>query len=183
MRRRGSVVKSSFARQVAGAVCPPLPGIFAACIVLVVAVSPLRAEHAVIDLRVIGPETEVSAGSDQEPPVGGVNPRPLMKTRVGDPLVLQFILTNVYPHRSIKGVKVRYYVVRVDKVRQKTVPPLEEGVVTGGEIVMNFKPKCKAGARLRFRVSEPGIYLVRVDTLNTQSDHEHFSSIDLEVVE
>ncbi len=184
MRSRGSVVKSGFEPRVAWAACPPLPGIVATCIVFLVAVSPLRAEHAVIDLRVIGHEAEVSAGSDQEPPAGGVNPRPLIKTRVGDPLVLQFILTNVYPHGNIKGVKVRYYVVRVDKVRQKTVPALEgEGVIVLGEMGMNFKPKCRVGARLRFRVSEPGIYLVRVETLNTQSDHEHFSSIDLEVVE
>ena len=170
-------------RRVAGAACPPLPGIVAACIVLLVAVSPLRAEHAVIDLRIIGPESEVSAGSDQEPPVGGVNPRPLLKVHVGDPLVLQFILTNVYPHGRIKGVKVRYYVVRVDKVRQKTVPALEgEGVIALGEMGLNFKPKCRVGARMRLRVPEPGIYMVRVETLNTQTDHEHFSSIDLEVV-
>jgi hypothetical protein len=37
------------------------------------------------------------------------------------------------------------------------------------------------GARLNVRIDEPGIYLVRVDTQNTQSDHEHFSAIDLEV--
>jgi len=168
-------------QRVASRPRPPLPGVLAACIALVVAVSPVRAEHAVIDLRVIGPEAEVSAGSDQEPPAGGVNPRPLTKVRVGDPLVLQFFLTNVYPHGNLKDVKVRYFVVPVEKVRQVTVPPLEAGAVVEGEMTMNFKPKCRSGARVRFHVSEPGIYLVRVDTQNTQSDHEHFASIDLEV--
>ena len=28
---------------------------------------------------------------------------------------------------------------------------------------------------------EAGVYLLRVETLNTDSDHEHFSAIDVEV--
>lgn len=148
---------------------------------LLACVTPLRAEHAVIDLHVTSPDGETSAGSDQEPPAGGVNPRPLMKVRAGDPLVLQFILTNVYPHGHLKDVKVRYFIVRVDKIRQVDLPSLDDGAVVRGEVVMNFKPKCKVGARVRFRVAEPGVYLVRVDTQNTRSDHEHFSAIDLEV--
>ena len=81
----------------------------------------------------------------------------------------------------MNAVKVRYFVVKVKQTKQKQVPDLKTGVVTMGTIVMNFKPKCKVGARLRFRVSEPGVYLVRSDSVHTKSDLEHFSSIDLVV--
>ena len=157
--------------------------------VLVLAACPLlaRAEHARIDLRVmqLDPETgragaEERADADQEPPVGGVQPRKLFEVKAGAPLMLQFHLTNTYPHGENKGVILRYFVVRVKKVNQKELPPLDKGVVTRGRFKMNFKPKTRvAGARVTFTLPEPGIYLLRVDTDNTNSDHEHFSAIDL----
>ena len=148
-----------------------------------------RAEHADINLQLmrLDPDTgfvkgEASARSDQEPPLGGVQPRPLLKVRAKDALVLQFFLDNTYPHGVHKNVIVRYYVVRVDTVRQKTVPDdLARKAIVRGQFQMNFKPKCRVGTRLAFTAPEPGIYLLRVDTLNTASDHEHFSAIDLKV--
>jgi hypothetical protein len=145
------------------------------------------AEHASISLRVLpatqepGIQDQATATADEEPPVGGVIPRSLLKVKAGEPLILQFILTNVYPHGVRKGVIVRYYVVREDKIGQKTVPDWKKGTVTQGQFTMNFKPKCRVGARVAFTVKDPGVYLLRVETANTQSDHEHFSAIDLQV--
>ena len=143
--------------------------------------SAIWAEHSAINLRVIGPKDQQESFADEEPPAGGVNPRPRFTVHAGDPLVLQFILTNVYPHEVIKNVSVRYYVVRTGKLGVKQSPKLTKGVVTQGKATLNLKPKSRVGARLKFRIEEPGIYLVRVETQNTQSDHEHFSAIDLEV--
>lgn len=149
---------------------------------------PVRAEHASINLTVtrINPEPgaareDATASSDQEPPPGGAQPRPLFKARAGEPLVFQFYLTNTYPHGEIKGVTVRYFVVREEKPRQKTLPTLGKGVVTRGRFLMNFKPKCMVGARVQFTIDDPGVYLLRVQTEDTQSDHEHFGAIDIEV--
>jgi hypothetical protein len=144
-----------------------------------------QAEHATIDLRVIRlktadqGQTEVHASADTEPPVGGNTPRPLFKVKAKEPLVLQFVLTNNYPHGIRKGVTVRYFVVREKKLRQKEIPPFR-GAVIQGKFKLNFKPKCRVGGRFVFRLPEAGVYLVRIDTLNTQSDHEHFSAIDLQ---
>lgn len=156
---------------------------------VVVALGPLlaRAEHARIDLRVMRLDGETGrvaaeerADADQEPPVGGVQPRKLFEVKVGEPLLLQFHLTNTYPHGENKGVILRYFVVRVKKVNQKELPPLDKGVVTSGRFKVNFKPKTRVGgARVSFTLPEPGIYLLRVDTENTNSDHEHFSAMDL----
>lgn len=142
-----------------------------------------RAEHARIDLLLLKVDGErlESAIADQEPPLGGVNPRPMVTVKSGEPLVLQFLLDNLYPHGVVKDVKVRYFVVPIDKPRQKTTPSPDEHAVTRGEVVMTFRPKCRVGARLRFRAPEPGLYLVRVDTVKTESDHEHFAAIDLKV--
>jgi hypothetical protein len=162
---------------------------FCALALLCLAACPLltRAEHARIDLRVMqrDPESgqvqkEETAAADQEPPTGGVQPRKLFEVKAGKPLLLQFHLMNTYPHGENKGVVLRYFVVRVKKVNQKELPPLDKGVVTRGQFTMNFKPKTLVGgARVQFTLPEPGIYLLRVDTANTNSDHEHFSAIDL----
>jgi hypothetical protein len=149
---------------------------------------PARAEHANIDLRLMrmNPDTgvvkdETTATSDQEPPTGGVKARPLLKVKAKDSLMLQFVLTNTYPHGIHKDVTVRYFVTRVEKIGQKTLPEPGAKAVVRGQFKMNFRPKCQVGARAAFTAPEPGIYLLRVDTLNTASDHEHFSAIDLKV--
>jgi hypothetical protein len=158
-----------------------------ACAALIACPLAARAEHARIDLKVIHLDSQsdsgedVSATVDTDPPTGGRNPRPLAKATAGEPLALQFFLTNTYPHGVIKNVTVRYYVVREEKRGQKAVPDLKKGTVAGGQFTMNFKPNCRVGSRVNFRIKEPGFYLLRVETINTDSDHEHFSAIDIEV--
>lgn len=146
-----------------------------------------QAEHADIVLKMfrLDPSTgmtvdEVTASSDQEPPPGGVKQRPMIKAKAKDPLALQFILINTYPHGVNKDVTVRYFVVPVPKLGHKTLPALDQCVVRG-QFQMHFKPKCRVGARIAVTIPNPGIYLLRVDTLNTASDHEHFAALDVQV--
>ncbi len=147
-----------------------------------------RAEHARIDLRVIplDPETgaegeAVSAAMDTDPPEGGHNKRPVARVKAGETLAMQYFLTNTYPHGVKKDVTVRYFLVREDKVGQKTVPALGKGTVLDGKFKLNFKPQCRVGLRVLFHIDEPVRYLLRVETVNTDSDHEHFSAIDVVV--
>lgn len=140
-------------------------------------------EHAAINLTVnTGGETVV-AHADEEPPLGGHEKRTVQKVKAGSPLVMQFILTNLYPHEIRKNAIVRYYVVRIEIARQKPTPSPKdtkpENIIVQGRVQMNFKPKCRVGARLKFRLPKAGVYRVRVETENTDSDHEHFSAIDL----
>lgn len=161
--------------------------------VLFVAAPSLLAEHARIDLRVSSQQKEVRASADEDPPPGGLNEPPVIHVAVNQPLVLQFILTNAYPHGMLKNVTVRYYIVPATKLGRKPAPSfrkssgsdeasrplLDDGFVEQGEFTMNFKPECRVGTRLKFQIAQPGIYSVRVETVNTQSDHEHFSAIDV----
>ena len=48
---------------------------------------------------------------------------------------------------------------------------------------MDFKPGGKAGQRNTLRLRDPGVYLIRVESGKTQSDHEHFAAIDLVIEE
>jgi hypothetical protein len=160
----------------------------AACLALAVLPFSAHAEHARIDLKLIRVDPNsgadgdsVSAAADQEPPPGGFNERPLLKVKTGEPLALQFVLTNTYPHGVIKNATVRYYVAPEEKPGRQSKAELKNGTVTDGQFTLNLKPKCRVGARTAFSIKEPGFYVLRVETLNTASDHEHFAAIDVQV--
>ena len=141
------------------------------------------AEHAKINLEVtVGRET-VTAHVDQTPPDSGKNPRPVLKAKVNEPIRINYLLTNVYPHKTLENVVVHFYVARQEKVGQKELPDLKGDVVIESAFDMDFKPGGKAGQRTTLKIDTPGVYLIRVETRNTQSDHEHFSAIDLTVNE
>ena len=91
------------------------------------------------------------------------------------------MLTNVYPHKTLENVVVHFFVAKQGKVGQKDLPDLQGEVVTETAFEMDFKPGAKAGQKSSFRIEKPGVYLIRVETNETQSDHEHFSAIDLVV--
>jgi hypothetical protein len=140
-----------------------------------------RAEHAKINLDVtVGRET-ATAHVDQTPPDSGKNPRPVVKAKVNEPIRINYLLTNVYPHKTLENVVVHFYIARQEKVGQKELPDLKGDVVTESAFEMDFKPGSKAGQRTMLKIDTPGVYLIRVETRNTQSDHEHFSAIDLVV--
>jgi hypothetical protein len=142
-----------------------------------------RAEHAKIELNVSAKGSHETAFVDQTPPDWGKNPRPVAKAKVGEPIKVQYLLTNIYPHKTLENVVVHFFVARHAKPGQKELPSLaeEKNVVLETAFEMDLKPNGKAGARSTFKIDTPGSYLVRIETKNTQSDHEHFAAIELVV--
>jgi hypothetical protein len=68
-----------------------------------------------------------------------------------------------------------------EKAGQDAIPK-REGAILQGKFTMDFKPQTgKLGLRQRIAIDKPGAYLVRVESENSDTDHEHFSAIDLVV--
>ena len=123
-----------------------------------------RAEHFDIKLIVTAPDgASKEAFADQTPPIGGLNPRPVLRAKVGDTIAFQFIMTNVYEHESARNAGIRFYIVRERQLGQKPVPPLEN-LTTEGSFTFNLKPKAKIGGKERVVMSQPGFYLLRVES-------------------
>ena len=144
---------------------------------------PARAEHAKITLDVVAPDGQQTAHMDQTPPDWGKNPRPVVRAKVGEAVKIHWMFVNIYPHKTLENVVVHFFVVREAKVGQKELPALDENVVIESAFDMDFKPGAQAGQRQMLRLREPGVYLIRVESGKTQSDHEHFAAIDLVIVE
>ena len=102
--------------------------------------SPVLAEHAKITLDVTTSKGQETAFVDQTPPPSGKNPRPVVKAKVGEPIKVQFMLTNVYPHKTLENVVVHFFVAKQEKVGQKDLPDLQGEVVTETAFEMDFKP-------------------------------------------
>jgi hypothetical protein len=119
---------------------------------------PSRAEHAKITLDVTAKGETVTAFVDQTPPEHGKNPRPTIKAKEGEAIKIQYMLTNVYPHKTLENVVVHFYVAREAKAAQKAIPDLgiEENVVLESAIEMDFKPGAKAGSRMTLRAPKAG---------------------------
>jgi hypothetical protein len=144
-----------------------------------------RAEHAKISLDVTTSRGQVTAHVDQTPPATGKNPRPVIKARVNERVRVQWMFTNVYPHKTLENVVLHFYVAREEKAGQKSLPDLSDDEAADVEtaIEMTFKPGSKAGQKSTIRLGRPGVYLVRIESRETQSDHEHFAAVDLVVEE
>jgi hypothetical protein len=139
-----------------------------------------RAEHAKITLDVKTATDQKTAYVDQTPPPSGKNPRPVLKARAGEPIKVECLLTNVYPHKTLENVVIHFYVARIDEIGQKDLPDLEsDRLVLETAFDMDLKPGGHAGARTSLSIPRSGVYLVRIESRQTQSDHEHFAAIDL----
>lgn len=148
-------------------------------ILLLLTTSAVRAEHAKVTLDVESGGKKETAFVDQTPPQYGKNPRPVLKVKAGETIKIQWMLQNVYPHKTLEDVLVHSFVVKEMKAGQKDIPSLEGDVEMETAYRMDFKPGGKSGARCKLKITEPGVYLIRVETRDTQSDHEHFAAIDV----
>src|SRR5205823_3631879 len=92
----------------------------ALALLAVLAAPSARAEHAKITLDVeASGGNKATAFADQTPPESGKNPRPVLTAKAGTPLKLQWILTNVYPHKTLENVVVHFFIAREGQVGQK----------------------------------------------------------------
>jgi hypothetical protein len=140
-----------------------------------------RGEHAKITLDVSTSTAKQTAHVDQTPPDSGKNPRPVLKVNAGESIKVQYMLTNVYPHKTLENMVVHFYIARQERIGQKELPVIDDDVVLETAFDIDMKPGAKAGQRNILRIDKPGVYLIRVETKQTKSDHEHFAAIDLVV--
>jgi hypothetical protein len=114
--------------------------------------------------------------SQQQPPA-----RKVVPLTHDTPIHINWLAQNTDTTRECKNVLVHFFVVKEAKAGQTEVPRLTQDVAYEGALTMDFKPREKATWKFELAIGQPGLYLVRVDTVNTKSNHEHFSAIDLVV--
>ena len=153
------------------------------CLLLLGSVLPARAEHFDINLTVKTPRGQAESHWDTTPPEGGVNPRPVVKAKVGDRIDIDWLMRSEYPHGVLKDVGVHFFVVREAAIGQKPVPDLKAGKWMESRLVMDFLSDHAARGSVQLTAHTAGAYLVRLESTGTDREvgHERFSAIDLQV--
>jgi len=143
-----------------------------------------RAEHFDIILRVNSGEKQAQSSMDSTPPIGGVNPRPVLKVKAGDQIKVDWRVKNSSPHGTLRNVTTHFFIVRQAKTGQKPVPdPAGNAGIFDTSVTTDLKLGAIATGVVKIRISDPGSYLVRLQSEGTHDEagHEHFSAIDVEV--
>ena len=143
---------------------------------------PARAEHFNIDLTIESPSGRADSRWDTYPPEGGINDRPVLRCKAGEPLNISWMMRSVYVHGLLKDVKVNFFICPIKAVGQKTDGDVKQAIVQN-TLRMTFKPDFASRGNLRMVAPPPGVYLVRLENIGTLKDHghEHFTAIDLVV--
>jgi hypothetical protein len=109
-------------------------------------------------------------------------PRGTLEAAPGKTLNVKYTIASTAAALSVKDVTIHFYVVKIDKVGQATIPKLDKEVAAESAFTMDFKPKEKAGGEMSFAIDTPGVYLLRLETIGAArgvDGHEHFAALDL----
>jgi hypothetical protein len=144
---------------------------------------PARAEHFDIMLRVTSSQGRAESSWDTAPPEGGLNRRQAVSAAAGEELLLEWQVRSEFPHGVMKNVVTRIFVVPEKEIGQREVPQENTPRVLDNSFTNTFQPHHIARGHLRFRVTQPGSYLVRLESEGTLKEHghEHFGAVDLKV--
>jgi hypothetical protein len=150
-------------------------------LILACASIPAQASHlaAAVTVEVTGGRGQ--GQSDMEPPLGGARARPSVKAKAGQALQIRWEMRNTSARTTLKEMVVHFFIVREEKAGQKETPDPRKGAVAENAFATDLAPRATTRGTLKITLDEPGAYLVRVESLYTQQDHEHFSAVDVEV--
>jgi hypothetical protein len=142
-----------------------------------------RAEHFDILLTVRSAAGMAESGWDTDPPEGGLHDRQVVTAKAGEDLTLEWRLRSEFPHGTMKKVGIRIFVAPEAALNQRPLPPPGAERVVNFGFTADFLPKHSGRGQLHFRVTQPGLYLVRLQSENTLAEHghEHFAALDLKV--
>ena len=140
------------------------------------------AEGFDIDLQVKSAAAAATAHSQEHEVPGKTAPRPQFKVKAGQALQVTWKLTNVMSEK-FADVIVHCYVVEEEKPGQNPLPRNEEQVPFESAVSMDFKPSDHTGGKTSLKLTKPGFYLLRVETIGLASKTraESFSTMDLVV--
>jgi hypothetical protein len=116
----------------------------------------------------------------------GVKPkeRGVLEAKAGQRLTVKWTLRNTDPKVTFKDVTVHFFAVKEEKAGQLAVPKLDRDVAAESALSMDFKPKDANEGELSFTIDKPGVYLLRVETLDAaqgEDGREYFAALDLVV--
>jgi hypothetical protein len=89
------------------------------------------------------------------------------------------MFTNVYPHKTLENVVVHFFIARRTRWARRSSPTCRGTWCSRPPSTWTSSPGARRGGGTPSGSTTPGAYLIRVESRQTGSDHEHFAAIDL----
>ncbi len=150
-----------------------------------IAVLWLRAEPFTVVLELQGQQEKQTATNAPALHRSPAPARRVFHARLNEPLKVRFSL-SLNEVTTLEDMLVHLYVAPEEQLNQMRPPDLKpDRVVLESALTMDLKTNRTVRANFSFRVDKPGIYLVRVEGLDTADAgiEEPFAAMDLEVKE
>jgi hypothetical protein len=143
-------------------------------------------EPFAIDLEVRSGKASKTAHVESAAPALGEEPkaRDLLEVKAGDRITVKWKMSSTDSKAKVEDVTVHFFAVKEEKAGQPKVPKLDESVVAETALTMDFGPEDKNESELSFTIDEPGVYLVRVETIGAAvgpPGHEDYAALDVKV--
>lgn len=150
---------------------------------LLAGLSPAGANHVQAAIALQAGKTVARGQSDSYTvrDHSGTMPRPVLRVKAGEPVEFRWFLKNASKAKLV-NVVVHFFVVKAEQVGQKEPPdPRMVPPVVENASAVDLAPKESIDGVVRTPVMNPGVYLARIETLNSDPKHEHFAAVDLVV--
>jgi len=108
-------------------------------------------------------------------------PRSVLQAKSGERVSVRWSVTRNTGTPAVKNVLVHFFVAPLEKAGQGAVPKGDKNNPVESAIVMDFKAGLKAQGDLSFTINQPGVYLLRLETIGaSETDgRESFAALDL----
>jgi hypothetical protein len=141
------------------------------------------AEPFTIDLTARSGKASQTAHAESAGPLAKPKDRGVIEVKSGERITIKWAMTYADKDK-LKDITVHLFVVKEEKIGQKTIPKLNKDVAAESALSMDFGPKDKAEGELNFTIDKEGSYLLRLETIGATAgpaEHETFAALDVKV--
>jgi hypothetical protein len=154
----------------------------AAMLVSLVWVASARADHFSIDLEVKTGKTKKMVHAQTLEPGAKTQPRAILEVSAGQEIDIQWTMTCKAKQGIFKDVLVHFFIASEVMIGQAGTPKVDKESPAESALTMDFRPEEKAQGHMKIKLTKPGPYLLRLETIGASQrseSHEHFAAIDV----
>ncbi len=156
--------------------------ILAAAGVSLIWVAAARADHFTIDLEVKTGKAKETVHAEKLEAGAKAKARAVLEVPAGQEIEIHWTVTCSAKQGMFKDVLVHFYIAKEGMIGQPGTPKIDKDAAAESALTMDFQPTEKAKGQMKVRLTKPGPYLLRLETIGANKgteNHEHFAALDL----
>ncbi len=156
--------------------------ILVAAFVSLVWVGAVRADHFTIDLEVKTGKTKEMVHAETLEPGAKAKARAVLEVAAGQEIEIHWTVTCSAKQGMFKDVLVHFFIAKEGMIGQPGTPKIDKDAAAESALTMDFRPTEKAKGQMKVKLTKPGPYLLRLETIGAAKgteSHEHFAALDL----